>query len=322
MPHTQYVKAAIFSSHMPPVAAQVNKIGINKIDRCVVIQDKGKVTPKQESKHTIGKMINPSAEQSPVSENAMPSGKSLSMFEMVNAANNSHGSVPIDDMSVQSKILAARKPNKGPRVSRNHVSQNGVVLNAQERMIQRNAAMLSPSVLNEGTPCNVKVERGIEETYNCLEKQDSTLQYLDDSASDSSIISSRIEMHNRCQLKRICSDDDLLIMHSKKRSNDVYASMNADSEQQRISYLKCRSFATEYPTFSDEFNQYNDVNSQPLTMAKSPNSSEVGTDYQQLVDPTAPLIVTNHEEQFVELQDLKEDALLSSELDANPGKLQ
>lgn len=330
MPHTQYVKAAIISSHLPSAVEQASKIGINNINCCV--QGKSKVTPKQESKHTIGKLINPSsAEESSVSdtENAMPSGKPLSMFEMVNAANSNHGNVPNADMSVQSKILVTRKSNKGPRMSRNHTSscldsQSANVLTAQERMNQRNVSMLSPSALNEGTSCNIKVERGIKETLNSLEKQKSALQYLDDSASDSSIISSGIEMNNRCPLKRICSDEDLLIMHSKKRSNDVYASINATNEQQRISYLKCRSFATEYPTFSDEFNQYNDVNSQPLIMAESPNSSlhESGTDYQQLVDPTAPLVVTNHdEEQFVELQDLKEDTLLSSELDVNPGKL-
>ncbi|XP_018392295.1 PREDICTED: aryl hydrocarbon receptor nuclear translocator 2-like [Cyphomyrmex costatus] len=311
IPHTQYVKAAIFSSRMPPVSAQANKIGINKINRCIVIQGKGKgkVTPKQESKHTIGKLINPSsAEQSPISdsESAVPSGKPLSMFEMMNAGHNSHGNVQNVDMPVQSKVLTTRKSGKSSRAPRNHTSclDNPPIVN----------------VLNGGsTVCNIKVERGIEETFNCVKKQEA--QYFDDSASDNSIASSGIEVHNRCPLKRICSDEDLLAMHSKKRSNDVYTSTNINNEQQR-SYLKCRSFASEYPTFSDEFNQYNDVNSQPLTVAESPNSSlhEVGTDYQQLVDPVVPnLVVTNHdEEQFVDLQDLKEDTLLSSELDANP----
>ncbi|TGZ32334.1 Uncharacterized protein DBV15_07217 [Temnothorax longispinosus] len=314
MPHTQYVKAAIFSSRMPPAAAQANKIGINKIDHCLVIQGKGKVTPKQESKHTIGKLINPSsAEQSPISslEGAMPSGKSLSNFEMMNAAPNSHGNIQNADMSAQSN-LAALKSSKSSRASRNHtscldISQNTNVLNAQERIDQCNVNMLSPSTLNDDTTCNIKVERGIEETFNCLGKQESVLQYFDDSASDSSIVSSKIEMHNRCPLKRICSNEDLLAMHSKKRPNDVYASINANNEQQRISYLKCKSFAAEYRTFSDEFNQYNDINSHLLTMESAPNSilHDVGNDYQQLVDPTVPLVVTNHE-QF----ELPEDTLL------------
>ncbi|XP_071640709.1 uncharacterized protein [Temnothorax longispinosus] len=319
MPHTQYVKAAIFSSRMPPAAAQANKIGINKIDHCLVIQGKGKVTPKQESKHTIGKLINPSsAEQSPISslEGAMPSGKSLSNFEMMNAAPNSHGNIQNADMSAQSN-LAALKSSKSSRASRNHtscldISQNTNVLNAQERIDQCNVNMLSPSTLNDDTTCNIKVERGIEETFNCLGKQESVLQYFDDSASDSSIVSSKIEMHNRCPLKRICSNEDLLAMHSKKRPNDVYASINANNEQQRISYLKCKSFAAEYRTFSDEFNQYNDINSHLLTMESAPNSilHDVGNDYQQLVDPTVPLVVTNHE-QF----ELPEDTLLGSELE-------
>ncbi|XP_018049096.1 PREDICTED: aryl hydrocarbon receptor nuclear translocator 2-like isoform X1 [Atta colombica] len=309
MPHTQYVKAAIFSSRMPPVSAHANKIGINKINRCIVIQGKGKgkASPKQESKHTIGKLINSnSAEQSPMSdsESVMSSGKPLSMFEMINADHNSHGNIQNADMSAQSKVLATRKSGKNSRASRNHTS----CLDSSP----------SANVLN-GTACNIKVERGTEEAFNCVKKQE--VQYFDDSASDNSIASSGIEMHNRCPLKRICSDENLLVMHSKKRSNDVYTSTNINNEQQHISYLKCRSFASEYPTFSDEFNQYNDVNSQPLTVAESPNSSlhEVGTDYQQLVDPAVPLGVTNHdEEQFVDLQDLKEDTLLSSELDASP----
>ncbi|XP_011052681.1 PREDICTED: uncharacterized protein LOC105145055 isoform X1 [Acromyrmex echinatior] len=309
IPHTQYVKAAIFSSRMPPVSAQANKIGINKINRCIVIQGKGKgkVSPKQESKQTIGKLINSSsAEQSPISdsESVMPSGKPLSMFEMMNASHSSHDNIQNVDMSAQSKVLATRKSGKSSRAPRNHTS----CLDSSP----------SASVLNEGTACNIKVERGTEETFNCVKKQE--VQYFDDSASDNSIASSGIEMHNRCPLKRICSDEDLLVMHSKKRSNDVYTSTNINNEQQHI-YLKCRSFASEYPTFSDEFNQYNDVNSQSLTVAESPNSSlhEVGTDYQQLVDPAVPLGVTNHdEEQFVDLQDLKEDTLLSSELDASP----
>ncbi|XP_012542049.1 aryl hydrocarbon receptor nuclear translocator-like protein 2 isoform X4 [Monomorium pharaonis] len=327
MPHTQYVKATTFSPRTSP-SAQF-KIDTNKINRCAVIQNKSKVPQKQESKHTIGKLIKPSsAEQSPISdsESAMPNGKTLSMFEMMNAGHSSHGNVQNADVSVQSKILTPRKPGKSSRASRNHTSCLDVSqsVNAQERINQRNMGMLSPGAINESTACKIKVERGIEETFNCMEKQESIMQYFDDSASDSSIVSSGIEMNDRCPLKRIYSDENLMAMYNKKKLNDVYASTNTNTnmnnEQQRVSYLKCRSFATEYPTYSNEFNQYTDVNLQP-TIAESPNSSlhEVGNDYQQLIDPAAPLIMTNHdEEQFIELQDLKEDTLLSSELDANP----
>ncbi|XP_011877084.1 PREDICTED: aryl hydrocarbon receptor nuclear translocator-like protein 1 isoform X2 [Vollenhovia emeryi] len=325
MSSTQYVKPAVFSPRMSPITKQANKIGVDKKDHCVVIPGKGKVTPKQESKHTIGKLINSSsAEQSPISdsESAMPSGKSLSMFEMMNVAP-SHSNVQNGDGPVQSKVLAARKSGKSPRAPRNHtscldrVSQNANVLNTQERIGQCNGSMLSPSAMNNGAACNIKVERGIEDTFNCLEKQESMLQYFNDSASDSSIASSRIEMHNPCPLKRISSNENLLMMQSKKRTNDVYALSNATNEQQRISYLKCRSFAAVCPTFSNEFSQYNnDANSQSLS--ESPNSSlhEIGTDYQHLVDPTAPLVLTNNDEQqFMKLQ---EDTLLCSEMDANP----
>lgn len=319
MPHTQYVKAAIFSSRMPPATAQANKIGIKKIDRCVVIQ--GKRTPKQESTHTGGKLVNSSStEQNPKSdsESVMPSGKPLSMFEMMNATSNSHSNVQNADMSVQSKVLATRKSSKSSRAPRNHTScldvpQKANALNAQERIDQRT---LSPSTLNDGIACNIKVERGIEETFNCLEKQEPVLQYLDDSASDSSIVSSRIETSNRGpRLKRICSDEDLLAMHSKKRPNDMYPSTNnANNEQQCISYWKCKSLAAgnEYQTFSDEFNQYNDqFNSQSVTMAESPNLNlhEGETDCQQLIDSIS--LAKNHYEEFTEFQK-----------ERTPGKLQ
>lgn len=315
------MKAAIFSSRMPPAAAQANKIGINKIDRCVVMsQGKDKVTPKQESKH-MGKLINPNAEQSPISDSEMPSGKPLSMFEMMNPTpNTSHGNVQNTDMTAQSKVLT-RKSGKSPRAPRNHtscldISQNAKILNAQERIDQ--PMTMSPNAPNKGTTCDIKVERGIEETFSCLEKQETILQYFNDSANDNSTVSPRIEMHNRYPLKRICSDKDLLAMHSKKRLNDVYASMNANNETERehiFPYLKCKSFAAAAYPFSDGINQCNDVNSQ-LTMAKSPNSSlHEGTDYQQFIDPTMSLVVTNHDkEQFIELQ---EDAL-NSKL-TNPG---
>lgn len=325
MQHTQYVKAAIFSSRMPPAAAQANKIGINKIDRYVVIQGKGNRIPKQESKeqeHSIGKFINSSsAEQSPISdsESAKSSGKPLSMLDMMNGAHNNHNNVQ-NDVSVQSNILAnTRNPNTNRcrSVSRNRtscldMSQNA---NGHERIEQRNN-ILSPGALHEN---NIKLERGIE-TFN--QKQE---LYFDDSTSDSSVVSQGIETHNRCTLKRICSDEDLPTMHSKKRSNDVYVSTNANDEQQRVSYVNCGTFATENKYPAVEFNRYNDANLQPLITAESPNSSlehEIGKKYQQLIDPPASLVITNSDEVQFDLRDMKDDNLLNSDLTANPGKLQ
>ncbi|KMQ96377.1 neuronal pas domain-containing protein 2 [Lasius niger] len=321
MQHTQYVKAAIFSSRMPPAAAQANKIGINKIDRYVVIQGKGNRIPKQESKeqeHSIGKFINSSsAEQSPISdsESAKSSGKPLSMLDMMNGAHNNHNNVQ-NDVSVQSNILAnTRNPNTNRcrSVSRNRtscldMSQNA---NGHERIEQRNN-ILSPGALHEN---NIKLERGIE-TFN--QKQE---LYFDDSTSDSSVVSQGIETHNRCTLKRICSDEDLPTMHSKKRSNDVYVSTNANDEQQRVSYVNCGTFATENKYPAVEFNRYNDANLQPLITAESPNSSlehEIGKKYQQLIDPPASLVITNSDEVQFDLRDMKDDNLLNSDLTANP----
>lgn len=326
LPNAQFAKAAAYSANLPPAAVQVSKIAhnmSNKTNHGAISQSNE--TPKQESNHTDGKSIDRSSEeQSPMSDSesgysdSMSSGKPLSMSEMINATSNT-------DVSGKSKILAARKSSKRSRVPRNrtaclNVSQSANILNAQERIDQRNVGMLSSDALNEGTRCDIKMEHGIQETFDYIEKQ-GPRRYLDDSpsASDSSIVSSGLEVHNPCSLKRMCSDEDLMAIHTKRRPNDTYAPTSASSEQQ--CYLKCRSFAAEYPTFSNEFNQYNDVNSQPLTMAESPNSSlhEAGTDYQQLVNSAMPLPVVNHNE-FLELQDLQEDTLRSS--DTNPGKLQ
>ncbi|XP_029660268.1 aryl hydrocarbon receptor nuclear translocator-like isoform X2 [Formica exsecta] len=269
-------KPVTLSSHTPPFTAQTNKV-----DRYIVMQDKDNRTPKQESKdyeHTLGKLNNSSsAEQCPISdsESIKLSCKPLSMFDMTNGAHNNHNNVQNADMSVQSNILAnTRKPNinRCRRVSRSHisrldVSQNMNGLNTQVKIEQRDN-MLSPDALREN---DIKLERGIE-TFN-HQKQESVLQYFDDSASDSSTISQGIETHNRCMLKRVYSDEDLPAMHSKKRSNDVlYMSTNANDEQQCVSYVNCGTFATE-DKYSAKFNQYNDIKSQSLNTAESPNSS-------------------------------------------------
>lgn len=294
MPNAQFAKAAIISSHLPPAAKQANKYGINHY---VVIQGKDKTTPKEESKHT-GKLINSNAEQSPISdsERKMPSGKPLSMFEMTNA-NTNHGSVCARNTDM-SKILP-RKSGKSSRASRNHTcldasQKNSKVLNVEER-IEPNVNMLSPNASNDNTGCNIKVERGIKETFS-LEKQE-VPQYFDDNS-----ISSRNEMHNRCPLKRKCSDQDLLTMPNNKRlTNDMYTSNANRHNEQNISYLKCKSFARHSTTFSNGINQ---CNSQ--LMAKSPNSNlHEGSDYQ--LGPT--MIITNHDKGHI-LEDT-----------TNPGKL-
>lgn len=337
--HTQYVKAAIISTHMPPVTVQTNKINIDKIDRYFVIQN-GNQTPKQESKEhkytNIGKFMSSSnAEQSPISdsESTKSSGKSLSMLDMMNGVhnnnvhnnvhNNGHNNVQNTDVSIQSNT---HKPNTNRcrNVSRNHipyldVSQSANGLNAQKKIKEGN--MLSPSALHKN---NIKLEHGIETSRFNHQKQES--QYFDDSASDNSIILQGIETHNRCMLKRVCSDEDLPALHSKKRSNDVlYTSTNTNDEQQCVSYVNCGTFAAENKYSAVEFNRPNDVNSQPLITAESPNSNpehKVGTEYQQLVDPAATLVVTNPDEEQFDLQDLKDDTLLNADLNANSGKLQ
>ncbi|XP_012232498.1 uncharacterized protein [Linepithema humile] len=337
MPNTQYVKAAIFASRMPPVATHANKVGINKLD-LFKMKGKSNCTSSKESnnhKHTIGKCMNPNkAKESSISdsESAKSSGKSIKVLDMMETAHNSRGNSQNVDVPTQSNSLATHKPNTNPCVScSSHTScmdapQSANVSNTQERMKQQsNASMLPRNTLHEFAAYNIKVECGVE-TFNCRQKQKSVLQYLDcDSVSDSSIVSASVETHttSRGTLKRICSDEDFSTTH-KKRPSNVYASTNTNEEQQDVSHMKCRGMTSasenKYPTL--EFNQFNDVNSQPL-MTASPNSNlhEVGTDYQQLIDPFGnPLIVTNaDEEQFMQnLKDAKDDTPLSPDLDANP----
>ncbi|XP_014487078.1 PREDICTED: uncharacterized protein LOC106750930 isoform X2 [Dinoponera quadriceps] len=324
MPNTQFVKAAIISSRLPPASTQANKIGINKIEHYVALQGKGKQSPniKEESnddgRHSCGKYMNSSdGEQMSDSESAKPpSGKSI--YERIDGAN--HSSVSADD--AQPNILAIHETGTKPfcnATPRNHclnVAQGAGVLSTQKR--------IEPS--QQQTACNVKVERSVD-VYDYLENN-RELQYYDDVANDSSVVSPTTnESHKR--LKRICSEEDLVAMRNKKRPNDAYAALTNGNDvvQQGVPYVNCRTtFVTEndYPALTVEFNRYNDVSSsQPLMTAESPNSSlhEVGVEYQQLVGnhPAAPLIITNPEdEQFADLQDLKDDTLLSPELDANP----
>lgn len=309
-------KAIILSPDTLPFAEQTNKVDIDKIDPYTVLQDKDDQIPKQESKeheHTLGNNNSSSAEQCPISDSE----------SMMNDAHNNHNNVQNADMSVQSNILATTcESNMNPcqsvslsHISRLDVSQNVNGLNAQVK-IEQCDNVLSPDALREN---DIKLKRGIE-TFN-HQTQELVIQYFDDSASDSSVISQGIETHNRYMLKRVCSDEDLPAMHSKRRSNNMlHASTNANDEQQCVSYVNCETFATEDKYSAVKFNQYYDVNSQPLIIAESPNSSldhEIETEFhQQLVDPAATII---DEEQY--LQDLKNYIAQNSDLSSHSGKL-
>ncbi|EFN85711.1 Neuronal PAS domain-containing protein 2 [Harpegnathos saltator] len=332
MPNTQFVKAAIISSRLPPAATQANKIGINKIEHYVALQGKGKQSPsiKKETndRHSCdGKYMSSSdGEQMSDSESAKPSsGKPLSMYETINSMSNNHTNVQSDDIT-HSNIHAvceagANSRNVAPcsHLPGMNVPQSANVLSAQKRVKQTQHQQQQQQ---QQSTCNIKVERGVE-GYDYLDNRE--LQYYNDAATnDRPVVSPTTESHNRCTLKRICSDEDLAAMRNKKRPNETYMSTNDNDMQQSVSYMDCRTtFMAEnsYPVLA-EFNRYNDVNSQPLMTVESPTSSlqEIGVEYQQLIGdhPAAPLIITNlEEEQFNDLQDRKDDTLLNPELDAN-----
>ncbi|XP_050455079.1 aryl hydrocarbon receptor nuclear translocator-like protein 1 isoform X2 [Cataglyphis hispanica] len=307
-------KTIILSPDTLPFAEQTNKVDVDKIDSCTVLQGKDDQIPKQESKehkHTLENNNVSSAEQCPISDSE----------SMMNDAHNNHNNVQNVDMSVQSNILATTcEANMNPcqsvplnHISRLDVSQNVNGLNAQVKIEQRDN-VLSPNALREN---DIKLKRGIE-TFN-HQTQELVVQYFDDSASDSSVISQGIETHNqqsRYMLKRVCSDEDLPAIHSKRRSNNMlYASTNANDEQQYVSYVNCGTFTTDDKYSAVKFNQYYDVNSQPLLIAESPNSSldhEIETEFHQLVDPAATNI---DEEQY--LQDLKNYIAQNSDLSSH-----
>lgn len=330
MQNTQFVKAAIISSRLPPAVTQATKIGINKIEHYVTLQGKGKqsLSIKEESHDSTnscsGKYINSSdGEQMSDSESAKPSsGKSMTMYERISSTSNGHTNIQSDDMLVQSNILSVREADANSShnvVPHNHLPRlnvpQGANVSTQKRIEQPQQQQQQPTV------CNIKIERNVD-VYDYLETRE--LQYYEDAANDSSVVSPTKDSHNKCTLKRICSEEDLTTMRAKKRSNDAYASTNGNEMQQSISYMNCRTtFVSQkdYPSLTVEFNR---CNSQQLMTAESPSSClhDVAVEYQQLVSnqSTAPLVITNPEEEhFSDLQDLKNDTLLSPELDANSG---
>lgn len=322
----QHVKALLISKQLPPASQHALKAGID-IEYGVTPQGKRKQMPNikkesNEDKHARdGKLINCSRmEQKRISnsENAKLSDRPLSIYEM-NSARNRRNNIQDNDM--QSNILAICEPNTNHCISRNHsscldASQGVNILSTQETIEQQTSANI------EDITCNIKVEPDVD-MFGYLEKPEPALQYFDDTASDTSTVSpASSDSHNRCSLKRICSDEDLTIPRNKKRPNGAYTLSKSNDGRQSISYVNCSTFVAEsgYPAITVEFNRYNEANSQPLvTDAESPNSSlhEVnGVDYQPVSDhPVAPLVITDPE-RFEDLQNLKDVTL---DLDANPG---
>jgi len=325
--NSRYTKAALPSCISPTIAPD-NKIcdsdKNNHYNR--YLQDKEhRMQVKQEykeHKYVNEKMLSPgSARQSPVSdvENMKPLSGSLLTSDDVNVVAHSSRSNIQDATYVQSTVLVTRKSGTKSRRSHSYTAcldttQNTNVPNVQRRIDYMNANVLSSNILYGGAANNIKMEPGIGR-FICLDKQSSVLHYFGD---DDGITG--IKTQDRWPLKRIYSEEDLLAMHTKKRSAEAHPSTSTSDERQ--DYGSSFAAENEYPRAIELNNQCNDIDAQQLATTKSSelDSSESG-DYQQLEPAATSLEGTNPELGLLDLVDLKEDLLLSSDLEADPGIL-
>jgi hypothetical protein len=276
----------------------------------------------KEHKYANEKMLSPgSARQSPVSdvEDVKPLSGSLLTSDDINVvAHNSRSNIQ-DTTYVQSTVLVTRKSSTKSRRSHSYTAcldttQNTNVPNMQRRIDYMNAN-ISSNILYGGAAGNIKMEPGISR-FICLDKQSSVLHYFGD---DDGIVAAGIKTQDRWPLKRIYSEEDLL--HTKKRSGEAYPSTSTSDKHQ--DYGSSLATESEYPRAIEFNNQCNDTDARQLATTKSSelNSSESGN-YQQLMEPaTTSLEGTNPELGLLDLADLKEDLLLSSDLEADPGIL-
>lgn len=330
MPNTQFAKAAIFSQRLPPAAAQASKIGIKKIDHYIVLQEPRALHERQV----------PTRSRISEQENSSGSGKCGAIHDFAHQSHEieiqPHENIRSKDIPARLNILtiddgtsmetcANHSTHDPPGTSRPEVSRNAKLTKNRETM--QGNILPSTTVLHETTSSEVKIEQAIE-ILNQLEKREPVLGYLENGAVDGgAVISSDSESNHRYTLKRMRSEED--VHTAKKRRSEVsYQSTEADDvttrqEQGQGLSCNCGTFVAEegFSSLPVDFDRYNQPHSQPLRIAESPNSSlhEVTGEYQQL-DSTAPLVISNTEdEQFADLQDLKDDTLLSPGLETNPG---
>lgn len=329
--YTKYAKAVALSTCIPSAITQGSRIYSDTSKNkhySRYLQDKQHRAQQvkqeyKEHKYANEKLLSPnSARQSPVSdaEDVKPLSGTLLTSDDVNVAHSSRSNIQ-GATFVQSTVLLARKSGTKSRRSHNYIAcldaiQNINVPDVQRRVDYVNANVVSSSILYNGVTGNVKTEPDIGR-FICLDKESSVLHYLGD--ADDDVVSAGIKAHERWPLKRICSEEDLAA-YTKKRSGEAYASTSASDEPQ--DYGNSFTAESEYPqTLSIEYSQYDGTDTQQLATAKSPgvSISEIGN-CQQIMEPAAtPLEVANPELGLLDLTDLKEDLLLNSDLETDPG---
>ncbi|KAK2581312.1 hypothetical protein KPH14_008087 [Odynerus spinipes] len=327
MPNAQFAKAAVFSQRLPPAATQANKIGIKKIDHYLVVQGKGNQTPKQEprtqikqERQSIGKIMSPDAA---VEQEAVPD-KQRHVGRRKTQDRDSIGSLSPGKPLAMQEIMGQVR-----------TVQEEVVLNGISR---ENVSRLN--VLSEHKPPDVAnvIKNNSVETVDHLQSQNSVPEYLGNGTSESEDDESK----RKYSVKRIYNEESVRNGVNKKRRSDRQyktAELRLEQQQQQrqqqrqqplqqqqqgVPYINCRTFISDdqFSMLAD-FNHYDQTQSQPIgvTSTDSPNSSlqDISIEYQDL-DPSTPLVIPNlpDDEQFADLQELKEDPLLSPNLDANP----
>ncbi|XP_053971138.1 circadian locomoter output cycles protein kaput-like isoform X1 [Hylaeus volcanicus] len=284
VPNEQFVKAAIVSQHLPPAAAQASKIGIKKIDHYLVVQGKGNRTPKQEQKAvTSGKQIHEEG-------NSRPSGKSLPIGSPRDAHDDGKDKTDETTPGQVGSMIVPNDLSVEPCVNVPHIPGTSR-LDDPLSIETLNPAEIEESIINvsstlplcDDIPCDIKVENVMDVFDHA---QDPLIEYPESvPLVDDSIVTDSRSSH-QYPLKRIYSDEDVRTICNKKRHIiDPYTRPDTNDEEQNVPY--CRPYGTEeFPEITSNYSQYNNMNSQLLRIAESPNSTldELTVDYQE-VDP-------------------------------------
>lgn len=322
MPNTQFAKAAVFSQRLPPAAAQASKVGIKKIDHYLVVQGKGNRTPKQEprteikqERQSIGKIMSPdvSIEQETISSDGQQHAGRRRNQDRDSTCSLSPGK-PMGMQEMLGQVHGVKEEPLNNKISRDNISRLNVLTE------------------HDITDVNVIKNNVSIEMVDHPQNQNSVLDYVGNGTSESEDEESR----RRYSSKRIYNEENIRNgVNKKRRSDRQYKTTDlrlepqqrqqqqqlqqVHQQQQAVPYGNCRTFINDdqFSTLVD-FNQHDPIQSQPIRVMStdSANSSlqDISIEYQDLVISNLP-----DDEQFVaDLQELKEDPLLSPSLDANP----
>ncbi|XP_011336854.1 uncharacterized protein LOC105279025 isoform X2 [Ooceraea biroi] len=258
---------------------------------------------KQEPKYMSEKLLSPDgASQGSMSdpEDVKPPSGALLRSDDVNVVGHSGRNNNIQGATyVQSTVLVARKPGTKSRRSHSYTACLDTA---------RHASRMPSGILYGGVAGGIKVEPDVDR-FSC--KRSSMLQYFGDDDGAVGIGG----MREQWPLKRISSEEDLQTMQTKKRLGEPYASTSAADE--------CRDYAGPFPVALSVSSSFNDLrNGTDAQQLPTTESAGVGpsdaSSYQQLMETPATTSPAVANPELGVLLELKDDLLLSSDLEANP----